>query len=235
MNLQGCEMEPQKFFDSYGKKYDVLSCIDFQFFSRPIFEFLEQTGLERLRVLEVGCGSCSFSEKLKLLRPGDGVWGLDLCIDLLRWSSLPVIQGDAHQLPFSDAAFDLIVAPAALHHFPDLRRAMTEIFRVLKTGGLFLSYDPNLYHPQRFIFMTDPLRRIFYRDSGDTALSPCRLTALAREIGFVTVEVEYHAMYNPDAGKMTKFNCALLRHVASRIPILKSIVAPWFLLWGRKP
>jgi SAM-dependent methyltransferase len=37
----------------------------------------------------------------------------------------------------------------ALHHFPDYDRALGEIHRVLKPGGVFYSYEPNALNPLR--------------------------------------------------------------------------------------
>ncbi len=44
-------------------------------------------------------------------------------------------SADAEQLPFADAAFDLVFGHAVLHHVPDLSRGLDEIRRVLRPGG----------------------------------------------------------------------------------------------------
>lgn len=48
---------------------------------------------------------------------------------------------DAEQLPFADASFDRVTCRIAPHHFPDVAKAVQEIARVLKPGGLFLLID----------------------------------------------------------------------------------------------
>ncbi len=44
---------------------------------------------------------------------------------------------DAHSLPFAFASFDVVIANFMLYHVSDLRRALSEIRRVLKAGGVF--------------------------------------------------------------------------------------------------
>ncbi|MHA1521144.1 MAG: class I SAM-dependent methyltransferase [Promethearchaeota archaeon] len=46
-------------------------------------------------------------------------------------------QMDAQQIPFPDINFDHIIACHMLYHVPDLDKALSEIFRVLKPGGYF--------------------------------------------------------------------------------------------------
>jgi ubiquinone/menaquinone biosynthesis C-methylase UbiE len=48
---------------------------------------------------------------------------------------------DAENLPFADASFDRATCRIAPHHFPNIGRAVQEIARVLKPGGLFLLID----------------------------------------------------------------------------------------------
>ncbi len=53
-------------------------------------------------------------------------------------------SGDARQLPFPDASFDVVVSNAALHNIYDAeerRGAVREIARVLKPGGRFMIAD----------------------------------------------------------------------------------------------
>jgi SAM-dependent methyltransferase len=46
------------------------------------------------------------------------------------------VRGEAYRLPFADASFDRVVAAEVLEHLPDDTRAMRELFRVLRPGGL---------------------------------------------------------------------------------------------------
>lgn len=45
------------------------------------------------------------------------------------------IKTDLTNLQFQDASFDLVIASHILEHIPDDRKAMAELFRVLKPGG----------------------------------------------------------------------------------------------------
>src|SRR5262249_15002876 len=55
-----------------------------------------------------------------------------------------VHTGDARQLPFPDADFDVVLSTAALHNIPDASgrdRAVREVARVLKPGGRVVLAD----------------------------------------------------------------------------------------------
>jgi ubiquinone/menaquinone biosynthesis C-methylase UbiE len=50
-------------------------------------------------------------------------------------------SGDAERLPFADGAFDGAVTRAALHHFANPQRAIGEMARVLRPGGVAVFAD----------------------------------------------------------------------------------------------
>jgi len=50
-------------------------------------------------------------------------------------------EADAEDLPFPAATFDRVTCRIAPHHFPDVGKAVQEVARVLKPGGLFLLVD----------------------------------------------------------------------------------------------
>jgi SAM-dependent methyltransferase len=69
--------------------------------------------------------------------------------------------GDAEELPFPDAAFDLVSCRIAPHHFADVRRFVREVARVLRPGGLFLLEDsvaPNAAEDAEFLNRVEKLR-----------------------------------------------------------------------------
>jgi SAM-dependent methyltransferase len=56
------------------------------------------------------------------------------------------LAGDAHQLPFKDKSFDILISKDTLEHFVNPWRVMDEVRRVLKEGGLFIIWVPFM-HP----------------------------------------------------------------------------------------
>jgi len=103
------------------------------------------------RVLDMGCGGGRHA--FALYRRGADVVALDMDAAELKdvagmfaamaeageapaQATATALRGTAYALPFDDDSFDRIVAAEVLEHLPDDRRAMAELFRVLKPGGL---------------------------------------------------------------------------------------------------
>lgn len=95
-----------------------------------------------LRVLEIGCGCGSESERFA--RAGAHYTAVDLtsaALNITRWrfqlANLEgrFVQGDAENLPFDDGSFDLVYSHGVLHHTPDTPRTIREVHRVLSAGG----------------------------------------------------------------------------------------------------
>jgi len=55
------------------------------------------------------------------------------------------VQADLTDLPFADAAFDLVLCSHVLEHVPDDRAAMRELARVVRPGGLTIVQSPVNY------------------------------------------------------------------------------------------
>jgi SAM-dependent methyltransferase len=58
----------------------------------------------------------------------------------------PSLIGDAHRLPFRDAAVDMVVSKDTLEHFIDPWGVVQEVHRVLNVGGKFIIWVPFM-HP----------------------------------------------------------------------------------------
>ncbi len=86
--------------------------------------------------LEVGCGTGHFTRWLR----DEGFWvvGLDISGPMLAQAraldGLPLVQGDAHRLPFTDGAVDLVVLITTLEFLPRPREALAEALRVARLG-----------------------------------------------------------------------------------------------------
>ncbi len=100
-------------------------------------------------VLDVACGAAHAAEQAAPhVRQ---VIGLDLTPELLaigarRLREAGIInvllqEGNAAQLPFVDASFDLVMCRGALHHFPDSAGPVAEMARVCRPGGRVVVAD----------------------------------------------------------------------------------------------
>ena len=96
------------------------------------------------RVLNVGAGAGSFTTALA--KRGFDVTSTDVApetIDVLRQRvDGPVVQADAHDLPFPDDCFDAAILGEVLEHLDDDRAALREVARILRPGGLAAASVP---------------------------------------------------------------------------------------------
>jgi len=92
-------------------------------------------------ILDVACGNGNLTIKyLEHLKEGK-VYGIDLSEELIEKAKrdakkrhLDIIfqKADALNLPFDDDIFHRVSCNYAIYHFPDIYRALEEIFRVMK-------------------------------------------------------------------------------------------------------
>ena len=97
------------------------------------------------RVLELGCGGAQWTSALR--QQGVDVFGLDVSSRQLAAArtnvaaagvSAPLVQASAEDLPFADAAFDVIFCDHGAMSFAAPERAIPEVSRVLRDDGLFV-------------------------------------------------------------------------------------------------
>ncbi len=113
-----------------------------------LYAAAEEIGRQRpgARVLDVPCGG---GVAVRGLRPGQGVdyVAADISQRMLdRTARVARERGvadqvttqlaDVEKLPFEDRSFDLVVSFTGLHCFPDPARAVIELVRMVKLGGV---------------------------------------------------------------------------------------------------
>ena len=98
-------------------------------------------------VLDIGCGpgwfwstaASQLPEHIRLIladqSSGMVAEALERCRSLRRWT-VEGREANVMSLPFADASFDTVVAMHMLYHAADQAKAIAEMHRVLKPGGL---------------------------------------------------------------------------------------------------
>jgi ubiquinone/menaquinone biosynthesis C-methylase UbiE len=106
------------------------------------------------RLLDVGCGTGFISSLSHSIF--EEVHGVDITPAMLEIASskfkkqcvknVTLKQASSDDLPFTNQYFNVAVAYGFLHHLPSLFSTFNEVYRVLKSGGIFYSdLDPNYY------------------------------------------------------------------------------------------
>jgi SAM-dependent methyltransferase len=95
-------------------------------------------------VLDIGSGSGTDAfVASRLVGPKGKVYALDMTPAMVaklrglaaRAGNIEVIEGNAERVPLPDASIDVVTSNGMLNLVPDKRRAIAEIFRVLRPGG----------------------------------------------------------------------------------------------------
>jgi 2-polyprenyl-3-methyl-5-hydroxy-6-metoxy-1,4-benzoquinol methylase len=148
------------------------------------------------RVLDVGCAEGAFA--IELARAGADVVAIDVAAEPLRRArasapelDLRLVEEDA-PWPLKDASFDVVWAGEVIEHVRDTAAWLSEVRRVLRSGGRLLLTTPangrramlsaalsRASFAARFDPLSDHLR--FY--------SRATLSGLLREFGFESIEV----------------------------------------------
>jgi len=104
------------------------------------------------RVLDLACGTGTLARMISVESPTATIHGLDgdpEILELARRKSLHggqdihFDQGMSFAMPYADDSFDVVVCSLFFHHLRtiDKQRTLTEVRRVLKTGGSFFVCD----------------------------------------------------------------------------------------------
>lgn len=142
-------------------------------FNRYI-EFVCQSNPRKGCLLDVGCGSGWSSYLFSKL--GYSTTGIDLNTEAFeppKSPELTLVEGSVMELPFEDVSFDVVASYQTLEHVPDPQRALLEMLRVLKPGGVLCIVGPNLVSisiPVKtiafYVWKNRPLKTIFLRVPG---------------------------------------------------------------------
>ncbi len=169
----------------------------------PITRYVqEHGGTERMRVLDIGCGTGRTLHQLAVAHPTMQLHGVDLSPAYIRTArrrlgevselTLAVENGEA--LPWSDGTFDVVTSTYMFHELPSnaRRNVVREMLRVLKPGGLMVIEDSaQLAESSEISTALREFPREFHEPFYADYLED-DLAALVTEVGFIAPVVETH-------------------------------------------
>lgn len=108
---------------------------------KTVFRLIDLSGKKPRKVLDVGCASGWFLSKIKERYPKAECTGIDVykkAIDYGReiYKDLKLLSVDAHDLPFRESSFDLIICTEVLEHVENPEKVLSEIKRLLTPKGI---------------------------------------------------------------------------------------------------
>lgn len=101
------------------------------------------------KTLDIGCGGGANLAELLRRSPAGHVTGIDYSEvsvkkssafnkEAIRAGRCSVLQGNVLDLPFPDGSFDAVTAFETVYFWPEIGKALQNVRRVLKEGGVFL-------------------------------------------------------------------------------------------------
>ncbi len=147
-------------------------------------------------ILDCGCGGGRNIKALLERFPDAVAWGLDyseISVGKTRevnkaaieGGRCNVVQGDVSALPFDEKSFDLVTAFETVYFWPDPEMCFKQVFRVLKSGGLFLIMNES--------DGTDPLGKKWEKlIDGMSLYTGEDLADILKKAGFVDIKVSQH-------------------------------------------
>jgi 2-polyprenyl-3-methyl-5-hydroxy-6-metoxy-1,4-benzoquinol methylase len=134
------------FYERFAERFDPeMNHYDLQRRLEIVYGELLTDDLAGKQLLDAGCGTGWFSQRA--CERGAKVTSLDVGEKLLaqvakKCDSKRVV-GDVLDLPFEDASFDFVVCSEVIEHTLEPRRAVLELGRVLRPGGVMVLTVPN--------------------------------------------------------------------------------------------
>jgi SAM-dependent methyltransferase len=143
--------------EKWDDKFDYLSATRSLYHNQDCWRFLVRDvwGIDHTpcSVVDFGCGFGWMGLFLMpMLAAGSRYIGIDLAEPLLRkgasifavrpWQA-GFVRGDASAAPIRNSRFDVAIAHTLMMHLPEPRRALAEMIRVTRDGGLLIACEVN--------------------------------------------------------------------------------------------
>ena len=152
----GKKEQVTKMFDTISKEYDGLNrVISFGIdvkWRKKVVKIIGNTNPTSILDIATGTGDLAINltetkaEKIIGLDISDGMLqvGREKIEKLNLTNTIEMVLGDSEKIPFEDNSFDAITVAFGVRNFEDLEKGLSEIYRVLKTGGTFVVLETSV-------------------------------------------------------------------------------------------
>lgn len=118
-------------------------------------KFLEENVLLKPPILEIGCGKGFILEYFK--EKSMEIAGVEIseeAVKFIKNKNMKVLIYDGIDLPFGNESFNIILSFDVLEHFDSIKKHLSEVFRTLKTKGIYTFQTPNkiINFPKEILF-----------------------------------------------------------------------------------
>ena len=143
----------------------------------------DRYGLTRgSRLLEIGCGRGEFLKGfIDCSLVGHGVDLSSAAADYCPEAEIRIADLGSDGIPYADGYFDVIYSKSVIEHFYYPEFLMSEMFRVLRPGGLLLTLTPDWYINYRMFYCDYTHRTPFTVESLRDLLLIHRFTGVSVE------------------------------------------------------
>lgn len=160
---EGKKKQVEQMFDTISENYDglnrVISLGSDVKWRKKVIKMVAKNRPKTILDIATGTGDLAiqFAEKTS----AEKIVGLDLSEGMLSVARKKVsgknisekiefVQADSEALPFDDNTFDAITVSFGIRNFENLEKGLSEIYRVLKKGGIFVILETSV--PSKFPF-----------------------------------------------------------------------------------
>ncbi len=213
----GKKEQVTKMFDTISREYDGLNrVISFGIdvkWRRNIVKIIDRS--QPCSILDIATGTGDLAICLTKTTASKIV-GLDISNGMLEvgrkkienlqlQNTIELILGDSENIPFSNSSFDAITVAFGVRNFENLEKGLSEIFRVLKPGGIFAVLETSIptktpfkqgyhFYSKRILPLIGRLfskDKVAYRYLSDSAASfpyGQAFNNILQKIGFIDIE-----------------------------------------------
>ncbi|MHA1671970.1 MAG: class I SAM-dependent methyltransferase [Promethearchaeota archaeon] len=154
-NHQWTDEHTEKFVQSMEKQIKTR----YEPFAKKVVKLIEKYRIkDNLNIIDLACGPAFLLMEIQKKIPNASMLGIDSSKKMLTHARLKIEQygaqnirfkqGMAESIPIEDNSISVVTCLNSFHDFQDPKEALSEIYRILKSKGVFILKDKNPNYPK---------------------------------------------------------------------------------------